>query len=641
MTDIYHNSFELTYREPFGALPRGSTVSLAIDIPSHYQVLNVLLHFIFDKSHEKNSKEMDISSQNTSSLTYGVTMTLPKEPQLVWYFFEIVTEGGQLFYGRVNGDESGEGRIYKHIPPSWQITVYNPDYQTPTWWRHATMYQIFPDRFHVGGELELRHAPKTSLIHAHWDNDPLYIKDENGRVVRWDFFGGNLQGIIHKLDYIQSLGVTVIYLNPIFEAESNHRYDTGNYHKIDPLLGSKEDLEQLIKEATNRNIEIMLDGVFSHTGSNSIYFNQKKEYDSIGAYQSMESPYYSWYTFYEHPDVYEAWWGVDTLPTLNKENASYQNFLVHDEQSVIKTWQKSGIKHWRLDVADELTDDLIKEIYQQLKKEDQSSVLLGEVWEDASNKTAYGKRRDYLLGGVLDSVMNYPLREFMLGFIKGGIDAFHLEKGIMTLYEHYPKHYFYSVMNMISSHDVERIKTLLDDFFPIDMPIDVRAEKIREQVKALSLWQYTFPGIPSLYYGDEAGLTGGEDPDNRKPYPWGREESELVTWYQTIGGWRREHAALRTGSFKTHALHEDVFSFERWNQNGKDEFEDPTHDEHFLYIINRNHEEDKEVTISIRNGNWQHMLDNRIFHGVDGRLTVQLNPCESMLLRFVSDEVTS
>ncbi|MFZ0474769.1 MAG: glycoside hydrolase family 13 protein, partial [Halobacillus sp.] len=432
------------------------------------------------------------------------------------------------------------------------------------------------------------------------------------------------------------LGVTVIYLNPIFEAESNHRYDTGDYHKIDPLLGTKEEFEQLIKEAADRGIEIMLDGVFSHTGSNSIYFNRENQYDSLGAYQSKESPYYTWYTFHHYPDDYDAWWGVGTLPTLNKENEDYQSFLVDDENSVIQSWQRSGVNHWRLDVADELTDDLIKKLYRQLKKEDKSSVLLGEVWEDASNKSSYGNRRDYFLGGVLDSVMNYPLRRIMLDFMKGDVDAFFVNRRLTTLHEHYPQQYFYALMNMLSSHDVERIITMLHDYLPGDMEEEHRVNINRAQVKGLSLWLYSFPGIPSLYYGDEAGVDGGADPDNRKPYPWGNEEQDLLKWYKQIGKWRKEHPVLRTGHWKPHDLHEDLFGFERWIDNGVDAFGHEAHDEHMVYLFNRNITEKRTAHIPIRKGKWQALQNKkRIFSSKKGNLSIELNPSECILLRFM------
>lgn len=633
--DIIHNSFEDQHREPFGAVPRGSTVTLRIDIHQQYSISKVILHYIFDKSNDEHTKEMDLLSKRLPYDRFEVMIKMPSEPQLVWYYFEIITKDTTVFYGRLK-EESGEGMVYDYAPPSWQITVYNPDYQTPNWWKHATMYQIFPDRFHVSGEPALHQAPKGSLMHSHWDDEPVYIKNEKGEVIRWDFFGGNLKGIMEKLDYLKSLDVTVLYVNPIFEAESNHRYDTGDYHKVDPLLGSEDDLKQLIKAAKEHQIEIMLDGVFSHTGSNSLYFNQKGEYETLGAYQSTESPYYSWYTFHRHPDEYDSWWGVKTLPTVKKDNKDYQSFLIHDEKSVIKSWQKVGIKHWRLDVADELTDDLIRQIYGQLKAHDAESVLLGEVWEDASNKMAYGIRRDYFLGGVLDSVMNYPLRAYMLAFIKGEIDAYTLQRKLLTLYEHYPKQSFYSVMNLLSSHDVERIKTLLDGYLPSAMSKTEKERIVNEKLRALSLWLYTFPGIPSLYYGDEAGLTGGKDPDNRKPYPWGREDQGLVTWYQTIGHWRRTHPALRTGNFRQHALNKDVFGFERWTNNGVDEFGDPAKDEHFLYLFNRNNRKEREVTLPIRKGKWVDMRnEKRVFRILDVNLTIQLKPCESMLLKYV------
>ncbi|MDQ0300661.1 4-alpha-glucanotransferase [Salibacterium salarium] len=634
--DLYHNSFQLQYREPFGAVPKGSNVSLKLDIHQWYKVSQVNLHYIYDKKDDHHIQAMELNKKVRPYHRYESRITTPEEPQLLWYFFEVVTDNHSLYYGREEVFESGAGHIYDHIPPSWQITVYDPVYQTPNWWKHATMYQIFPDRFYRSGTVDVTHAPKTSLLHTHWDDEPLYIFNEKKEVTRWDFFGGDLQGVIAKLDYLQSLGVTVLYLNPIFEAESNHRYDTGDYHTIDPFLGDKNDFIELIDKAADCNIEIMLDGVFSHTGSNSKYFNREGQYSTLGAYQSKDSPYYEWYTFHNHPYDYETWWGVGTLPTLNKENQDYQDFLIYDKESVIKTWQQRGMKNWRLDVADELPDDLIKKIYKQMKNDDESSVLLGEVWEDATNKTAYGKRRDYFLGGVLDSVMNYPLRRIMLDFMKGEIDAGVVHRKLMTLREHYPKHYFYSLMNMLSNHDVERIKTVLEKNV-LAHPMEERKEIVKAQVKALSLWLYSFPGIPSLYYGDEAGLTGGKDPDNRKPYPWGKEDRELISWYKKLGSWRNKFTALRTGHWKSHFLNQHVYSFERWTENGEDTFGKKADNEHMIYFINRDHRESEEVTLSVKKeGNWQDIQNLlRIFPSKNGKLRLTLEPNESMLLQYL------
>ncbi|MFC0526011.1 glycoside hydrolase family 13 protein [Pontibacillus salicampi] len=634
--DMYHNSFEKKYRNPFGAAPKGSHVALLLDIHQRHQIHQVLLHYIYDRTNEEVKAEMTFSQEVNQYNSYVVELEMPEEPQLIWYYFEIQTEEGSLFYGRIGVEESGEGRLYDHVPPSWQITVYDAEYDTPSWWKNAIMYQIFPDRFHVGGTVEPKLAPPTSLMHSHWENDPIYIRNESGDVVRWDFFGGNLQGITEKLDYIQSLGVTVLYVNPIFEAESNHRYDTGDYHKIDRLLGSKEDFEKLVSEAKKRNMEVMLDGVFSHTGSNSIYFNRKGQYDSLGAYQSKQSPYYDWYTFYDFPNEYEAWWGIGTLPTLNKENESYQRFLVHDEDSVIQHWQRRGINHWRLDVADELTDDLIRQIYTQLKQHNKDSVLLGEVWEDASNKTAYGMRRDYFLGGVLDSVMNYPLRRLMLDFVKGDIDSLFLQRRVLTLAEHYPKPYFYGLMNLLSSHDVARAWTMVQSFLPQDIGGPNVDRIIRKQIKGLSLWLYTFPGVPSLYYGDEAGVTGEDDPDNRKPYPWGREDEDLLEWYRRIGEWRTAHPVLRTGSLITHAPDKEVFGFERFIHNGTDEFGNKAENEHMLFLFNRHLKEERVVALPIRKGEWEHMTNGEIIRTRKGKLTLTLEPGESILLKHNS-----
>lgn len=634
--DVYHNSFENKYRNPFGAAPRESEVTLAISIDKSYEVQDLILHTILDRTDEKISYTLSLMEKEEVTDRYGVTIKMPDTPQLVWYFFEIKLPHMSVYYGRRWVEESGEGDVYEHVPPSWQITVYDSNYQTPDWWKHAIMYQIFPDRFHSSGSIDVNNAPKSSLLHTHWDNDPLYIRNEHGDVIRWDFFGGNLQGIKDKLDYIQSLGVSVIYLNPIFEAESNHRYDTGDYHKIDPLLGTNDDLKKLVDEAKNRGIELMLDGVFSHTGSNSIYFNASGSYPSVGAYQAKSSPYYSWYTFYSHPDNYESWWGIGTLPTVNKEDASYQNFLIHDENSVLQSWHKLGINHWRLDVADELTDDFIKEIYHRLKKNNPSSVLLGEVWEDATNKIAYDKRREYFLGGELDSVMNYPLRRIMLQFINGDIDAHAVSTCLYTLQEHYPKQYYYSLMNLLSTHDVERIHTMLDMFVPDHMNNKERELIIHKQLKALSLWLYSFPGIPSLYYGDEAGLTGGADPDNRKPYPWGREDLELLGWYKKIGMWRNEHAALRTGDIKIHSLHEDVLCYERWITSNLDTFQKQAENGHFIFVMNRHVEEQYSVTLPFYEGRWVNLHDsNHILTSTQKGLSITLDGCESFLFKKI------
>ncbi|CQR47113.1 Amylopullulanase precursor [Paraliobacillus sp. PM-2] len=606
---IKHNSFQAIYRHPFGALPVTTALTLQIAINTTESNYSVYVHLIYEKEDKQEVLRMEEKTGNHSSHLLTAHITMPNQPQLIWYYFEIKYGDRSFFYGRKYSEESGGGATYPDLPPAWQITVYKKDTQVPKWWKHAIIYQIFPDRFYRHGELEMEKASNHALIHAHWDDEPIYIRDQVGNVIRWDFFGGNLKGIIEKLDYIQSLGVTVIYLNPIFKAESNHRYDTGDYHKIDPLLGTIEDLQQLIEAAKKRNIEIMLDGVFNHTGSNSVYFNKKGEYHSVGAYQSNDSPYIDWYTFYAYPDHYESWWGINTLPTLQLDHGSVQQFLVDAPDSVIQFWQSKGIHHWRLDVADELTDDFIRKIKKQLKLVNPNAVLLGEVWEDASNKVAYGKRRDYLLGDELDAVMHYPLRKMLFDYIAGKCDANRFVNQYMTIAEHYPKEHFYGTMNLLSSHDVERMATVLDNELSPQFKDQARLDMIDKQIRSISLFLFILPGVPSIYYGDEVGIIGGEDPANRHPFPWGKENNDRLEWFRKIAEIRNKYDALRTGDWKITLLNEDIIMFERFIQSTTDVFGDRAEKGHFIFIMNRHLTDEKEVTLPYDNGmNWYNLF---------------------------------
>ncbi|MFB1051963.1 glycoside hydrolase family 13 protein [Paraliobacillus sp. JSM ZJ581] len=609
---IKHNSFQSIYRHPFGALPVTSSLTLQLAVDTTESNYQVYLHLILEKEDKEEILLMHRNVVNNSNHLFTVHATMPDQSQLVWYYFEVKYRDVSFFYGRKNKIESGEGAIYQSLPPAWQITVYKKDAQVPKWWKHAIIYQIFPDRFYRHGRIDMKKASKHALIHAHWDDEPIYIRDHDGNVIRWDFFGGNLKGIIEKLDYIRSLGVSVIYLNPIFEAESNHRYDTGNYHKIDPLLGTMEDMEQLIKAAKERNIEIMLDGVFNHTGNNSLYFNQKGEYSSVGAYQSSDSPYINWYAFYDYPNHYKSWWGIDTLPTLQIRNDAVQQFLVDAPDSVIQFWQSNGIHHWRLDVVDELTDNFVRKIKKQLKSINPNAVLLGEVWEDASNKIAYGKRRDYLLGDTLDSVMHYPLRTMLFDFFTGKSDAYRFVNQYMTIAEHYPKQHFYATMNLLSSHDVERMATLLDDSLPTVFKSQEREDIVNKQIQALSLFLFVLPGVPSIYYGDEVGITGGKDPANRHPYPWGKEDNDRLEWFRKIAKIRNNHHALRTGNWQITSIDAEIIIFERYIQSNADVFGAVAKNDHFILIVNTHFTDEKEVTLPyVDRTDWYNVLEEK------------------------------
>ena len=493
----------------------------------------------------------------------------PEQSGLYFYRFEIDTWRGTLGITSRFGGESGIDEFGAPEGECWQLTVFESQYQIPDWLSGGIMYQIFPDRFYRSGTTNYN-VPQDRYLHQRWGSQPEWRPNHQGEITNSDYFGGDLEGIIQKLDYLQSLGITCIYLNPIFEAHSNHRYDTADYTKVDPLLGSKEDFKRLCKEANKRGIHIMLDGVFNHTGSDSIYFNRKGRYQTLGAYQSQESPYYDWYQFYQWPEQYACWWNFETLPNVNEANETY-NAYINGTDGVIQTWLKAGADGWRLDVADELPDLFLDDITKAAKQVKPTSMILGEVWEDASNKMAYGQRRRYLLGKQLDSVMNYPFREAIIGFLTGKNPAEMMEL-IMTVLEHYPPGAIHLLMNHIGTHDTERILTVLggEPLNGRDREWQSRTKLSQEQrsrglalLKLASLMQYTLPGIPCVYYGDEAGMEGYRDPFNRGCFPWGHEDAELVNWYRSLGKIRHSCEVLKQGTLEPYYADDDCFVYVR------------------------------------------------------------------------------
>ncbi|MCH5163453.1 MAG: glycoside hydrolase family 13 protein [Clostridiales bacterium] len=422
----------------------------------------------------------------------------------------------------------------------------------------GVIYQIMPDRFYIEGKPNIKTGAK---FQEDWYAVPSHLPDESGKYNN-EFFGGNLQGIISKLDYLKDLGVTYIYLNPIFEAASSHRYDTGDYEKIDSTLGTEEDFDSLVLEAKKRGIGIILDGVFSHTGADSKYFNRYGNYDTLGAYQSQSSLYYEWYSFNRYPNEYKCWWGFETLPEVNEASPSYMDFML-GSNGVIERWGRKGIVGWRLDVADELHSAFLDRLHS-----DTNVTLIGEVWENAARKFAYGSRRSYFLGKQLDGVTNYPFKAGIIEFLLTGDNTL-LRKTLRELINDYPSEVFLSMMNILGTHDTDRIITALsNDERPQSK--DERAEytqsdiiEAAQRVKLASLIQYILPGVPCLYYGDEAGLSGHEDPFCRKCYPWGNENAELIAHYKRLGEIRRQYASVFSGSCTDESPSNNVFKIVR------------------------------------------------------------------------------
>lgn len=546
---VMHDSQSIVYRRPFGAVEEGQKVKLSIDIEKEIVVAIELLQFDGTKVNMGMEKEY----LNSGNYRYSIEIDTEDALGVLGYYFILIDGYDRVYYGNNDEHLGGIGQIYTYNPVPYQITIYKKS-NLPEWYKEGIIYQIFVDRFCNGNDDgSINNPKKNSFIYGRWDDTPVYIKDYQGRTIRWDFYGGNIRGIIKKLDYIKSLGVNIINLSPIFKSSSCHKYDAGDYDIIDEMFGTEEDFKELCEKAKSKDIKIILDGVFSYTSSDSRYFNKAGNYDEIGAYQSPNSKYHNWYKFNRYPYGYECWWGIEGRPNINVMNNSYIEFLVNRDDSIIKKWIDLGASGWRLNVTDELPDEFIEIIRDRLDTLDKETVLIGDVWDDASNKISYSKKRRYLYGKEIQSVTNYPLRESLINFTRGYIKSDKLKKKVMSLYENYPREVFLGNINLIGTSDTERILTVLDG--------NMRCLKI---IVAL---QFTIPGVPLIYYGDETGVTGGKDPDNRKSYPWENEDVDLIGFYKRIAQIRNGQDALKKGDFNIFDTEEDIFAFERVYEN--------------------------------------------------------------------------
>jgi len=541
---MYYDPRDINCKNPFGAVKCDERVTFNVFGNANCVIL--ILKTDVSQEYIKMEKNGD---------RFTTTITKP----IGIYFYEF----------QINGEY-----IFNNKSEPWQLTVYDKDFTVPDTITGGIIYQIFPDRF-CRGRTPGRPVYDDRYF-ANWDDEPTYTPVEgnegNKKVINNDYFGGNMQGIISKLDYLKDLSVTAIYLNPIFEAHSNHRYNTADYMKIDPMLGTLEDFKELCEKAKSMGIKIILDGVFSHTGDDSVYFNKKGRYNTIGAYQSEQSQYSKWYQFKTFPDEYKCWWGFKTLPDVNENEESYTDFIC-GENGVISYWIKNGASGFRLDVADELPDEFLQNIRKSIKKADENAILIGEVWEDASNKISYGKRREFLLGKQLDTVMNYPFRDAIIDFIKNG-GGENFTDNIMKIVENYPEQSLHSLMNIIGTHDTERILTALAGESCENKNRDWQAKAIlneQEYQKGVALLkiaiflQYTLPGIPSIYYGDERGMQGYKDPFNRKTINWDKYDDELLNWYKTLGK-IHSNEVFAKGEFLPIQAEKDFIAYIRKNE---------------------------------------------------------------------------
>lgn len=582
---IEHNSREKFYRRPFGAVKCGTEVRFRVSAAGIGIPNAVRLVYRCDGEEEKRVNMAYLFNQADDCI-YSVKVTMPETAGLVWYYFEFATDRGMVYYGNNSKNLGGLGEMSFNMPErSFQITVYNEDYKTPDWFKTGVAYQIFVDRFYNGNEDGTFLGDRNDIIKREWNEQPFYKAEQfGGEYKANDFFGGNLKGVIKKLPYLKELGISVIYLNPIFKAYSNHKYDTGDYETIDPMFGDEKTFKELCKKARDMGIRIILDGVFNHTGSNSRYFNKDGEYDSVGAYQSQDSPYYNWFRFMEWPNVYESWWGMTTLPQIEESSEDCRKYLLSDKNAIVKRWIKNGASGWRLDVVDELPGFFVKELRQGVKSVDEDAVIIGEVWEDASNKSAYGERREYFLGNELDSVMNYPMRLALIDAVSGKIDAAEFDDRLMNIKENYPAPAYYSLLNMVTSHDVERIMTIMGDApsrhdvskdYQAQFKLDGYAlELARERATLVLGLQMTLPGVPCIFYGDEIGMQGYGDPFCRQTFPWDKideidPDGRVRERYKNMISLRNKSKAFSVGEFECVHKIGHVYGFIRYYNDEK------------------------------------------------------------------------
>ncbi|MHB8963433.1 MAG: glycoside hydrolase family 13 protein [Saccharofermentanales bacterium] len=612
--EIIHRTRDSYYRTPFGAAASESYVCLAVRINGHSQVNDAYLCYSYGLTGFAGGKCYLLQSPDDPAC-FRCTVKMPAEACLFFYWFEIITDTAVEYCVKNSGATDNSSAVRGFAPAIshdsstfgdvFQITVFDKDFHTPDWFKGSVMYQIFPDRFARSSDYTFEKMKGTRdipdrIYHSDWSDEVDYTGKNSHTYKACDFFGGSIRGIRENLGYVKSLGIDVIYLNPIFESRSNHRYDTGNYEKIDPLLGSDEDFDEFIRECGRLSIRVLLDGVFNHTGADSVYFNKYGTYDTIGAYQdaadSGRSPYYSWYSFnLQHGHIsYDSWWGFPDLPNVNENDLHFRDYILGDG-GIVKKWLSRGASGWRLDVSDELPDSFLRDIRRSAKSAQPDAVILGEVWEDASSKVSYGHYRDFLLGNTHDCVMGYPFRRAVLGWLSGKFGLEYLVDSLEGIREDYPVQAFLCNMNLIGSHDVARAITELSNngyvgdrkWQAAAVLTDEERGRGRRLLKLAMLVQFTFPGVASVYYGDEIAMEGYGDPFCRRTIDLENvkdDKPEMLLWLTAMSDFRGKHATLKTGHIGYQASNSNVLVYRRYLDGGRDMAGNEIPDEGIFYV---------------------------------------------------------
>ncbi|SDY35004.1 alpha-amylase family glycosyl hydrolase [Lachnobacterium bovis] len=702
--DIYYDSKDSKYKSVYGAVATKQKVKFSIDTGKDAKEVKLVVKGVDNKtiSLKKDSKETS---------RWSVTTKFDKIGEYQYYF--VVSNGSSV---KVYGDDDGyygTGMVsdISQIKP-YDLIVYKKGFKTPDWMKNGTIYQIFPDRFYNGdksndeaqksarGASGYEMVKDWTLLPENPEQKNLLPKEQYEKhhalwgdgIWNNEIYGGDLKGITKKIDYLKGLGVSVIYINPVFSSISSHRYDTSDYKKIDPILGTQGDFDELVRVAKKNNMHIVLDGVFNHVSDDSVYFDRyykylKKGAKKVGAYpywahvydlmneQKMDKEtaiketekffkkkynikdfsYAQWFAI-DGDNVleddkgnavtdsigerkgkpvyaYEGWWGYDSMPVIKSTNGSeYQTGdwgkeIIGNKKgdAVSQYWLKKGTSGWRLDVANEISDETWKHFRKSVKALDEDNVIIGEIWTDSSK---------YLLGDMYDSVMNYCFRDSVIGFAKGN-SASLTTKDMEKLRERYPKEAFYAMMNLVGSHDTARVLSVLDGVeddrkqkeedkaFP---SYETTSDVAKQRQHLVSLIQFTYPGAPTIYYGDEIGMVGADDPDDRRAFEWGKGNKELVNWYAKLSGIRKAYKTLRTGDIKPFTTNDNLLSFVR-----SDEDDD-------MIVLANNSEIEQEVTIDLKAlgikdvKKLYDVINKKNIKVKDNKITVKVNGLNGVIL---------
>lgn len=665
---IYYNSKDIDFKAPFGAVATGEEVTFSIETGT--DATSVLLVV---KGMEKKTLDMEKDGEAADGVQKWTVTTAFDTIGENTYFFAISNGSSVKIYCDDDG-YYGEGIVtdLTSIKP-YDLVVYKAGYQTPDWMKNAVIYQIFPDRFFDGdgsnnlaqttarGPVDYEYISDWYTLPENPEQEDLLTEEEyratgahyGDRSWSNEIYGGDLAGITERIEYLKALGVTVIYINPVFSSISSHRYDACDYKVIDPILGTLGDFQELASVAEENGMHIVLDGVFNHVSDDSKYFDRYYKFiddglSTVGAYpywayvydymaaneaEQAEAEaaarayfeetygitdfsYAEWFEVYKTVMLggdgepvcdtigqragqpvygYEGWWGYDSMPVIKSTNGSeFQTgnwaeeiIYAEDGSSVTQYWLSQGSDGWRLDVANEVSDETWQHFRQSVKALDSEAVIIGEIWDDAT---------EYLLGDMYDSVMNYMFRNAAIAFAKGGsgVESMNI---LEKLRERYPQEAFYAMMNLVSSHDTTRVLSYLDGIDDDRNQKDIDSafptyEKTSDLAKQrqylVAFLQFTYPGAPTIYYGDEIGMVGSDDPDDRRAFEWGKGNQALVVWYALLGQLRNNYPALRTGSVEPFDVNDiTIMSYVR------------RCDEETLIVLANNSQSDKTVSFDL------------------------------------------